>query len=36
MTLNPSDKTYANQLKAAGILERVFAEQPQHPGVART
>jgi tetratricopeptide (TPR) repeat protein len=34
MTLNPSDKTYANQLKAAGILEKVFAEQPQHPGVA--
>jgi len=34
MTLNPNDKTYANQLKAAGILEKVFAEQPQHPGVA--
>ena len=34
MTLNPSDKTYANQLKAAAILEKVFAEQPQHPGVA--
>ncbi len=29
-----SDKTYANQLKAAAILEKVFAEQPQHPGVA--
>jgi hypothetical protein len=34
ITLNPNDKTYANQLKAAGILEKVFAEQPEHPGVA--
>jgi tetratricopeptide (TPR) repeat protein len=34
MTYNPNDKTYANQLKAAAILEKVFAEQPQHPGVA--
>jgi tetratricopeptide (TPR) repeat protein len=34
MTLNPNDKTYANQLKAAAILEKVFAEQPHHPGVA--
>ncbi len=34
ITLDPNDKTYANQLKAAGILEKVFAEQPQHPGVA--
>ena len=34
MTFNPADKTYANQLKAAAILEKVFAEQPQHPGVA--
>jgi hypothetical protein len=33
-TLNPNDKTYANQLKAAAILEKVFAEQPNHPGVA--
>jgi tetratricopeptide (TPR) repeat protein len=31
---DPSDKTYANQLKAAKILEKVFAAQPQHPGVA--
>ena len=30
----PTDKTYARQLKAAEILEKVFAEQPQHPGVA--
>jgi hypothetical protein len=34
MTLAPTDKTYANQLKAAAILEKVFAEQPNHPGVA--
>jgi len=33
-TLNPSDKTYGNQLKAASILEPVFAKQPDHPGVA--
>ncbi|MBI2161518.1 MAG: hypothetical protein HYU25_14270 [Candidatus Rokubacteria bacterium] len=33
-TALPTDKTYANQLKAAAILEKVFAEQPQHPGVA--
>ena len=34
VTLVPTDKTYANQLKAAAILEKVFAEQPNHPGVA--
>jgi len=34
MTLNPNDKTYANQLKAAGILEKAFAAEPNHPGVA--
>ncbi|HEV8675867.1 MAG TPA: hypothetical protein VGX21_17655 [Methylomirabilota bacterium] len=34
ITLNPADKTYANQLKASGILEKAFAEQPDHPGVA--
>jgi tetratricopeptide (TPR) repeat protein len=34
ITLDPNDKTYANQLKAAGILEQVFAAQPDHPGVA--
>jgi hypothetical protein len=33
-TALPTDKTYANQLKAATLLEKVFAEQPQHPGVA--
>jgi len=34
ITLNPNDKTYANQLKAAAILEKVFAVEPNHPGVA--
>jgi tetratricopeptide (TPR) repeat protein len=33
-TASPTDKTYAQQLKAGEILERVFAEQPDHPGVA--
>jgi len=30
----PTDKTYANQLKAAAILEDEFARQPEHPGLA--
>ncbi|MFZ1046048.1 MAG: hypothetical protein WAN52_10500 [Pseudolabrys sp.] len=38
LSLNASasaaDKTYANQLKGAAILEPIFARQPQHPGVA--
>ena len=34
VSASPSDKTYANQLKAAAILERIFKSQPQHPGVA--
>jgi len=37
ITLNvaasPADKTYANQLKGAAILEPIFKRQPQHPGV---
>src|SRR2546427_7165201 len=33
-TALPTDKTYADQLKAAAILEKVFAAEPQHPGVA--
>jgi tetratricopeptide (TPR) repeat protein len=33
-TALPTDKTYANQEKAAKILQRVFAEQPNHPGAA--
>jgi tetratricopeptide (TPR) repeat protein len=31
---DPTDKTYANQLKAAKILEPLFVAQPDHPGVA--
>jgi hypothetical protein len=38
ITLNvaaaPTDKTYANQLKGAAILEPIFKRLPQHPGVA--
>jgi tetratricopeptide (TPR) repeat protein len=33
-TALPTDKTYGKQTKAAAILEKVFAEQPNHPGVA--
>ena len=33
-TALPTDKTYANQLKADAILEREFALQPEHPGLA--
>jgi tetratricopeptide (TPR) repeat protein len=29
-----NDKTYANQLRSAEILERLFAKNPEHPGVA--
>ena len=31
---SPTDKTYANQLKAGALLEKIFPEQPDHPGVA--
>jgi tetratricopeptide (TPR) repeat protein len=31
---SPADKTYANQLKAAAILESIWKRQPNHPGVA--
>jgi hypothetical protein len=31
---SPADKTYANQLKGAAILEVIAQRQPQHPGVA--
>jgi hypothetical protein len=38
ITLNtsasPNDKTYAQQLKGASILEPIWKRQPQHPGVA--
>ena len=31
---SPADKTYANQLKGAAILEVIAKRQPLHPGVA--
>src|SRR4051812_444868 len=38
ITLNtsalPGDKTYAQQLKGAAILELIWMRQPQHPGIA--
>ena len=34
ITAPPTDKTYANQLKSAALLEKVLAQQPEHPGVA--
>ena len=30
--VDPNDKTFANQFKAADVLERVQKEQPDHPG----
>jgi tetratricopeptide (TPR) repeat protein len=33
-TAPPTDKTYSNQKKAAAILERIFTENPKHPGAA--
>jgi tetratricopeptide (TPR) repeat protein len=34
VTALPTDKTFANQLKAAGILEPLYKKYPNHPGVA--
>lgn len=31
---SPKDATYARQRKAGALLERIFAKQPNHPGVA--
>ena len=31
---SPTDKTYANQLKGAAILEPIAIRQPEHPGVS--
>jgi len=31
---DPADKTYAAQLKAGAILEKLFAKRPDHPGLA--
>jgi hypothetical protein len=33
-TEDPGDKTYADRLKAGAILEKLFAEEPTHPGLA--
>jgi tetratricopeptide (TPR) repeat protein len=33
-TAPPTDKTYANQKQAAGILNRILPEQPDHPGIS--
>jgi len=32
-TALPTDKTFANKSKAAEILDKVWKEQPNHPGV---
>ena len=31
---DPEDKTYAGRLKAGAILEKLFKEEPNHPGLA--
>ena len=31
---DPTDKSYADRLKAGTILEQLFAQQPTHPGLA--
>jgi hypothetical protein len=31
---DPADKTYADRLKAGAILEKLFQQQPAHPGLA--
>jgi hypothetical protein len=31
---DPADKTYKNQREAGALLERLFAQQPEHPGLA--
>ncbi|MGE0702474.1 MAG: hypothetical protein AB7F99_15045 [Vicinamibacterales bacterium] len=33
-TALPTDQSYSQQIKAAGILEPLFAEYPTHPGLA--
>jgi len=33
-TAAPTDKTYTHQRQAGAILEKIFAAQPDHPGVA--
>ncbi len=31
---DPADKTYAGRLKAGAILEKLFQQEPEHPGLA--
>lgn len=31
---DPSDKTYAGRLKAGAMLEKLFEQEPEHPGLA--
>ena len=31
---DPKDKTYKNQKKAGALLEKLFIEKPNHPGIA--
>lgn len=31
---DPNDKTYKNQKKAGALLEKLFEERPNHPGIA--
>ena len=31
---DPADKTFADQLKAGAMLEKLWAKQPEHPGLA--
>jgi tetratricopeptide (TPR) repeat protein len=33
-TASPTDRSYVNQRKAGTILEPLFAEEPEHPGIA--
>ena len=33
-TADPTDKSYTNQRRAGTILEPLFIEQPEHPGIA--
>jgi hypothetical protein len=34
VTADPADKTYADQLEAGAILEKLFEQRPTHPGLA--
>jgi hypothetical protein len=34
VNFDPADRTFSNQLKAAKVLEPIFAQQPEHPGAA--